>query len=855
MLKGVVYPQAAPRGRRMAANNAQLQMQQQLWNLPHKANAEEVDEKSGSVSREEAMTDSEGRIQALSLFEQLTKIQGQLPHGRVELGLAAFGHLVGRSLASGDDSRPDLAPTSAVFEKVGIVGEAKEDHVSVQVEYEIVVLRDGWSQVELLSTALAVERIEITPADTTARVEPAEVGREEASADSAQGAESAAVVNDEAQRENEDDAAKELPATAYIGIRGKFYCLFSCGSSRWRLKIHALGRYGNSQKRSFAMRIPESLCSELHFTVPSPGALIKVDPALEQRQRTLPVALSEAQREAAREEVVARLPPTSELSLSWMEPAVGGEQAALGEEKERLAVAVTAEQCVLASIGEGLISYRMDWALDILHGARFLFEIEIPPSLVVRNVLGSGIKKWEISSAHRLSRTSSSVAAASEPAAAAVVTASGDVVSAEGGVSDGEKKVSVNVPSTQQHQRERRVLRIWHQLGAEGAYSLSIVAEEPLTSEPGAAGGAVESGGDAVPVSSGLARLSACRMVDVERQRGFVAVEARTNVEVNEVEALQLTKIDANELPYELQTLAQSALLCSYKFLAPNWAAQFRIKRHADVEVLVAVIDEAWLTATLVAEGKMQVKVELKVRNTTRQYLRMKMPEHARIWSTEVNGALVKPAFDAADGALMVALEKSTGESQGKEYFWTDLVYIVELDALSGRGKLDIALPQWDLPVNQLFVELFLPKTFRYGEFTGDLKETKSGFSRGKYREEPAAFGGGGRMRRGAPGGGPPPPSNALMMAQAAAPVQELDEIEEERRESSIASRPKAKPMKKAAVYRSAGVKPVRVEAIREGTCFRFERMLVDNDSLRLSVRYAEISDSFWGKRRLNWFS
>ena len=56
------------------------------------------------------------------------------------------------------------------------------------------------------------------------------------------------------------------------------------------------------------------------------------------------------------------------------------------------------------------------------------------------------------------------------------------------------------------------------------------------------------------------------------------------------------------QVPYTLRDMASNALLHSYKFLTPNYGLTMAVTRHDDVEVLVATIDEAWMTVT-VADG------------------------------------------------------------------------------------------------------------------------------------------------------------------------------------------------------------------------------------------------------------
>jgi hypothetical protein len=60
-------------------------------------------------------------------------------------------------------------------------------------------------------------------------------------------------------------------------------------------------------------------------------------------------------------------------------------------------------------------------------------------------------------------------------------------------------------------------------------------------------------------------------------------------------------------------------------------------------------------------------------------------------------------------------------ETEGKT-FQVDIVYLTKTDPLSAHGKLKVSFPYCDLPVNQLFAEVFFPNHFDLGSFEG-LKE------------------------------------------------------------------------------------------------------------------------------------
>ena len=62
-------------------------------------------------------------------------------------------------------------------------------------------------------------------------------------------------------------------------------------------------------------------------------------------------------------------------------------------------------------------------------------------------------------------------------------------------------------------------------------------------------------------------------------------------------------------------------ILLGYKFLLPGFELALDVKKHADVDVLIAVIDAAFFTATQCDDGSIIHRLTLQVRNTQKQYL------------------------------------------------------------------------------------------------------------------------------------------------------------------------------------------------------------------------------------------
>jgi hypothetical protein len=80
----------------------------------------------------------------------------------------------------------------------------------------------------------------------------------------------------------------------------------------------------------------------------------------------------------------------------------------------------------------------------------------------------------------------------------------------------------------------------------------------------------------------------------------------------------------------------------------------------------------------------------------------------------------VKPAQDEK-GLVMIPLEKQSSKTakDGSANCQVELVYLIKGAKLGKRGNIAISIPVCDIPINQLFVEVYLPDGFKYGEFTG----------------------------------------------------------------------------------------------------------------------------------------
>jgi hypothetical protein len=299
-----------------------------------------------------------------------------------------------------------------------------------------------------------------------------------------------------------------------------------------------------------------------------------------------------------------------------------------------------------------------------------------------------------------------------------------------------------------------------------------------------------------------------------------------------------LAMVDISEVPEVLWGLAANPLLLGYKFLEPAYHLELKVKKHADVGVLIAACDEAHFITTVSGEGKVLHKLVLRIRNTQKQYVRIKIPGRYEIWSTTVAGSPVKPAMDE-EGQVMVPLQKSkvnksdeAGSINGTKQkpFMVELVYIEDEDReMDDYGRLEIEFAQLDIPINYLFVSLWLPQEFKYGEFEGDLNEVQH-FSRtpphaSSFRESPAPH---------------------MYRTQSISNIDTLLEKSVQLQAASFAYKSKGRSTQSKGV----GVLPVQVEMPTSGQQFMFEQLIVMGGKLSVQVEYRSMKDASYGRRR-----
>jgi len=110
------------------------------------------------------------------------------------------------------------------------------------------------------------------------------------------------------------------------------------------------------------------------------------------------------------------------------------------------------------------------------------------------------------------------------------------------------------------------------------------------------------------------------------------------------------------------------------------------------------------------------------VRNHLKQYLSLKLPVGAQLWSAFVAGTPVKPT-QIEGGTYRIPLAKSQIDDGGQQGFPVEVVYYMPVPKLGPVGYRQVVFPVPDAPVSRVFWSLYLPEKYRFLYFGGDMEK------------------------------------------------------------------------------------------------------------------------------------
>lgn len=142
-----------------------------------------------------------------------------------------------------------------------------------------------------------------------------------------------------------------------------------------------------------------------------------------------------------------------------------------------------------------------------------------------------------------------------------------------------------------------------------------------------------------------------------EAMTGHLGVRGPAGFEVDVQGVENAEALTLRDLPPDLTDLTSTPLRFGFRFDA-NPTIRVGIRRLNDVELTTSVIDDLQASTVALEDGAQITKLRLRMRNNTRQYLKISLPEDATLSHCLLDGSPVRPAV-AGDGALLIPMRQS----------------------------------------------------------------------------------------------------------------------------------------------------------------------------------------------------
>ncbi|HXK48826.1 MAG TPA: hypothetical protein PKW56_00005, partial [Clostridiales bacterium] len=240
--------------------------------------------------------------------------------------------------------------------------------------------------------------------------------------------------------------------------------------------------------------------------------------------------------------------------------------------------------------------------------------------------------------------------------------------------------------------------------GKKGNASVTIVTEIPLSAE-------------------GLeTAFTGIKTLNTIRETGSIGIELNTSAEVTVTENKGLERIAVQTLPADILSRSAKPLIEGFKYAKHPFQLMLNIKKHKKIGVPMAAAYSANAVTLFTEDGKIVHSIEYKIKNSSKQFLEVKLPADAQVFSVFVNGAPVESSLND-DGMLLIPLIRSNSLTSSTDTFPVEVIFATSEDPFSFFGTKSTILPPVDLFTSQIMWSVYLPHGYKYIYFDSTLEK------------------------------------------------------------------------------------------------------------------------------------
>ncbi len=240
--------------------------------------------------------------------------------------------------------------------------------------------------------------------------------------------------------------------------------------------------------------------------------------------------------------------------------------------------------------------------------------------------------------------------------------------------------------------------------GKKGNASVTIVTEVPLSAE-------------------GLeTAFTGIKTLNTIRETGSIGIELNTSAEVTVTENKGLERIAVQTLPSDILSRSAKPLIEGFKYAKHPFELMLNIKKHKKIGVPMAAAYSANVVTLFTEDGKIVHSIEYKIKNSSKQFLEVKLPADAQVFSVFVNSSPVESSLND-DGKLLIPLIRSNSLNSTTDTFPVEVIFATSEHKFGFFGIKETLLPPIDLFTSQIMWSVYIPHGYKYIYFDSSLEK------------------------------------------------------------------------------------------------------------------------------------
>ncbi len=213
--------------------------------------------------------------------------------------------------------------------------------------------------------------------------------------------------------------------------------------------------------------------------------------------------------------------------------------------------------------------------------------------------------------------------------------------------------------------------------------------------------------------------LRSLKAARVDLHRGYLTLNTGGRLQIN-IPTLpaSLQPGDWQSIPANLRQGSTTEANFTFRVIEPDFQLPLNVVRHDAAKLLPARVEKSDLMSVLSDSGVMLTSVKLSMHPGDKRLLRFTLPSDARFWFAFVNQASAWPWREGEE--ILVPLEPPTrpGQPITVEFFYSSKTSVGK----RGSGKLQLLGPKFDLPLENISWNIFLPAAWNLEDWDTKLQ-------------------------------------------------------------------------------------------------------------------------------------